>query len=405
MDSTTSFPNISTIQVSSENITEQNSSENITEQNSSDENIAATVYSIIGCIGVIDNGFVLAIMVLYKPLTTRLNNLYIINQSVIDLLSSVLLLVTLPDRFYSVDFFGISGELYCRLWRNKLFLWGCLLSSTYNTVAISVDRYIAVVNPLWYKTSMTKGKVYIGIGLAWVVGMCFYLPLGVGTSGVMDAKCVQWGIFPDKTTLGVVSTIDLLITFPVPVFIMIVAYTRMIVVIKYQNNKVHVHTETTQVSHNISTISEATTSYPEVEEPQSCQHPVLMEPASQGNVQPQNSQMLNKIQRDHNTMKMNRIRMNIFTTMAAVSLCFILCWIWNTVWSIVNKMVQPLSRSSPFYHFSVYAVQANSVLNPLIYLTRYDQFKQGVRAVILRRKTNVNSIQTIRVRGQNILVK
>ncbi len=103
--------------------------------------LPSIIYAIIGSIGVLDNALVLFVMFSYKRMMKEHNNFYIINQSIIDMFASLFLLATLHDCGNTTVLEGISGELYCRLWRNKLFLWGCLLSSTYNIVGLTMDRY------------------------------------------------------------------------------------------------------------------------------------------------------------------------------------------------------------------------------------------------------------------------
>ncbi|NJL80252.1 MAG: G-protein coupled receptor, partial [Richelia sp. SM2_1_7] len=65
---------------------------------------------------------------------------------------------------------GILGDLYCKIWATKLFLWGFLVSSTYNLVALTVERYLAVVHPIWHKTSFSKNKAIVLIVLVWIFG-------------------------------------------------------------------------------------------------------------------------------------------------------------------------------------------------------------------------------------------
>ena len=40
--------------------------------------------------------------------------------------------------------FGFGGELRCRLWRTEILLWTGLMCSTYNLLAVSVERFLEV---------------------------------------------------------------------------------------------------------------------------------------------------------------------------------------------------------------------------------------------------------------------
>ena len=63
-------------------------------------------------------------------------------QSLIDLVVSVILLtstLTVTDT-HTLHNDGILGEIECRLWNTKLFLWGFFISSTWNMVSLTFER-------------------------------------------------------------------------------------------------------------------------------------------------------------------------------------------------------------------------------------------------------------------------
>ena len=51
-----------------------------------------------------------------------------------------------------------SDEALCRLWFTKMPLWGLLVSSTYNIVALTVERFLAVVYPFHYRAWCTRRR-------------------------------------------------------------------------------------------------------------------------------------------------------------------------------------------------------------------------------------------------------
>ena len=66
-------------------------------------------------------------------------------QSIIDFFASVVLLMsslTLENtgRIHSK---GILGELECRLWNTEFFLWALFCASTWNIVAMTIERYLS----------------------------------------------------------------------------------------------------------------------------------------------------------------------------------------------------------------------------------------------------------------------
>ena len=44
-------------------------------------------------------------------------------------------------------------QLVCRTWLSRSFLWAFLIMSTYGILLIALERYIAVIYPIWYNVS------------------------------------------------------------------------------------------------------------------------------------------------------------------------------------------------------------------------------------------------------------
>lgn len=84
--------------------------------------------------------------------------LLIVNQNVIDMLASLLMIATASiqvcgtgmDRNSSLDMF------ICRFWMTRFPLWSMLISSNYSILVLSVERYIAIVHPVFYKVSTSS---------------------------------------------------------------------------------------------------------------------------------------------------------------------------------------------------------------------------------------------------------
>ena len=73
-------------------------------------------------------------------------------QSAIDFFASVILLIsslTLEDTT-KVRREGILGQLECRLWNTEFFLWALFFASTWNIVAMTIERYVSIVSVFCY---------------------------------------------------------------------------------------------------------------------------------------------------------------------------------------------------------------------------------------------------------------
>ncbi len=145
-----------------------------------------TLYTFLGCLGFLDNAFVIFVILSYKPMRDKMANIYIINQSMLDMVGSFIFLLSLDDRINSRKFNGAFGDVYCKVWKTAALLWGCFIGSTINLTVIALDRYAEIVHPLWHKARVTKQKMWIVLVAVWLFGMVYSLTFNVATSGMRN---------------------------------------------------------------------------------------------------------------------------------------------------------------------------------------------------------------------------
>ncbi len=294
--------------------------------------------NIIGILGVVDNGFVMVVILCYKPMRMRLTNVYIINQSVVDLVASLSFLITLNikiklDQFKS----DLAKELTCMLYDTQVFMWSMYMVSTYNLIAISVDRFLEVVFPIWHKVNLTRNVVYGIICSVWAFGILFNIAFTIPTTKIIDGVCWAAIVYPNQTAAKATGTIIFIIQFLVPVLIMIFCYTKIVLSLRSR-----------------------------------------VSPAGPSNV--------SATEKDR-VQKMAKIQQNVIKTMAVVCVAFILCWVWNQMFFLLLNLGYHMMFNTPFYPFTVYAANINSIINPFIYIFQYKQFQTAIQVVVLRRKT------------------
>ena len=83
-------------------------------------------------------------------------NILIVNQSVIDMCGSFFALLS---NVVEVDGSLMArGSVYdqfvCRIWLTAVPVWGFLFMSTYAILLTALERYIAVIYPVWYNVRM-----------------------------------------------------------------------------------------------------------------------------------------------------------------------------------------------------------------------------------------------------------
>lgn len=105
------------------------------------------VQMVAGSVGLVSNVFVVVVIVRMTSLYKQLTNIFVINQSVIDAVSSLVLIVqTLADLWVPgwLHAGHLPSELYCRLWDSKFLMWSMFLNSTINLCVLTVERYVKV---------------------------------------------------------------------------------------------------------------------------------------------------------------------------------------------------------------------------------------------------------------------
>ena len=83
-------------------------------------------------------------------------NILIMNQSVMDMCASFF---TLLVAVVEVDATGMSRDsvydrLVCHVWLSKLPLWNFLIMSSYNIALTAIERFLAVVYPVWFNNNV-----------------------------------------------------------------------------------------------------------------------------------------------------------------------------------------------------------------------------------------------------------
>ena len=155
------------------------------------------------------------------------NNIFIINQSFLDLFASVMTMATSYIQLGQTGLSGLGAELHCRLWVAKPILWDLLESSTFNLLSISLERYIAIVHPMAHMVKLTKDRIKLWLILIWMFGPILQLLFTISTTGLVNGTCVLGGKFTSLLAMQVAMISIVMIAFYIPLFIMIFCYAKM----------------------------------------------------------------------------------------------------------------------------------------------------------------------------------
>ncbi|XP_071806987.1 galanin receptor 2b-like [Asterias amurensis] len=308
-----------------------------------EKNVPLNIFRIaVGVLGVCGNCLVCVVIAKVKFMHT-ITNAFIFNQAVIDFFGSLLILlsslIAIPDPIPS----GVGGVLLCNLWISNYFVWGLFITSTFNLVALTLERYLAIVFPFKYQNLATAKTVTATITCVWVAGFLFH-SYGLFIYYLEDGQCKQ-KLVANPQVLGVAV---FAVTYFLPVSVMLIVYIHISVVLK----------------------------------------------KGAGRIGPAPASVSGGRLLDDQRESLMRARRNTFKTLLIVFITFTVCWTPNEAIFFLFNLGLNIDFTSTIYIISVAMVAVNGCLNPLIYAIKYKQFRKAVRALFGRRDVNNTLITT-----------
>ncbi|KAG2463396.1 D(1C) dopamine receptor [Polypterus senegalus] len=173
------------------------------------------------------NTLVCVAVVKFRHLRSKVTNFFVISLAVSDLFVAVLVM---PWKAITEVAGGWLFGSFCNTW--IAFDIMCSTASILNLCIISVDRYWAIASPFRYERKMTQRVAFIMIGVAWTLSILIsFIPVQLNWHRAEELE--QVAHFSNQTencdarlnrTYAILSS---LISFYIPVAIMIVTYTRI----------------------------------------------------------------------------------------------------------------------------------------------------------------------------------
>ncbi|XP_030614724.1 trace amine-associated receptor 13c-like [Archocentrus centrarchus] len=255
----------------------------------------------------------------YRQLHTP-TNILLLSLAVSDFLVG---LVLLPREILRSISCWFLGDLACSLYNYVSFI--VTSASVGDVVLISIDRYVAICDPLHYPTRITDRRVKLCVCLCWLCsGLYSNLFVDFTQPGKQHSCYGECGIIINF----IADTTDLVVTFIVPVSVIIVLYMRVFVVAVSQARAMrsHVTAVTLQLSVTLTKKSE---------------------------------------------LKAART-LGVLVAVFLICFCPYYCAI-IVGFKVLNSLIPP---------FVLYLFYFNSCLNPLIYALFYPWFRKAVKLII-----------------------
>ncbi|XP_029558022.1 trace amine-associated receptor 13c-like [Salmo trutta] len=189
-------------------------------------------FSLISAVTVFLNILVIISISHFKQLHTP-TNLLILSLAVSDLLVG---LIVIPVATVAVmeSCWGF-GEYFCVFQIYITFL--CTSLSLGNLVLISIDRYVAVCDPLLYHSKITITRIMCCISITWCCCIIYRAAIIKNFVNVqVPSRCLNECFIVEGISWGNIT--DLVITMVVPCSIIITLYMKIFVVARSQARKV-----------------------------------------------------------------------------------------------------------------------------------------------------------------------
>ncbi|XP_041830284.1 D(5)-like dopamine receptor [Melanotaenia boesemani] len=336
------------------------------EVDSSDPGGDVSLRALTGCVlcvlivsTLLGNTLVCAAVIKFRHLRSKVTNAFVISLAVSDLFVAVLVM---PWRAVSeVAGVWLFGR-FCDTW--IAFDIMCSTASILNLCIISMDRYWAISSPFKYERKMTRRFAFLMIGVAWTLSILIsFIPVQLNWHRADNSTADN----PDDCNASLNRTYAIsssLISFYIPVVIMVGTYTRIFRIAQTQIRR-------------ISSLERAAGQRAQNHRHRASAH--------------EESSLKTSFKRETKVLKTLSIIMGVF----------VFCWLPFFVLNCVvpfcdaDKLGQPPCVSDTTFSIFVWFGWANSSLNPVIYAFNAD-FRKAFSSILgCNKYCSTSTVETV----------
>uniref|UniRef100_A0A3P9HK82 G-protein coupled receptors family 1 profile domain-containing protein n=1 Tax=Oryzias latipes TaxID=8090 RepID=A0A3P9HK82_ORYLA len=295
-----------------------------------------SLHFLLSCISLLTTALNLIIIIAvshFRQLHTP-TNILLLSLAVSDFLVGLL---AMPAEIMRRTSCWFLGDFLCFLYNYVSYI--ITSASVGVMVLISADRFVAICDPLHYPSRVTERRAKVCVCLCWLISALYNIILvkdeliQLGTHNSCYGECV---IIVDSIT----GTIDTVLTFIVPVFVIVVLYMRVFVVAVSQARAMRSHVTAVTLQLSVA----ATT---------------------------------------------KKSELKAARTLGVLVIVFLLCFCPYFCVSVAGSDL--LKRFSEFVAFLFFF---NSTINPLIYALFYPWFRKAVKLIITLQILEPGSCET-----------
>ena len=267
-----------------------------------------------------------------------------------------------------------------------------MTASTYNLMAISTERYLAIVHPIWYKVSFTKMMADSVAVFIWLFGVSFVASIAIPTSGMLRGHCFTSKFWPSRATARSVACVQIFVNMIMPICVHCFCYARILSALRKRMRVVTPGdgtTSTAQMRKSDGTNARPTTEecvvHLHIDESNMTGVTVNLPSTSRTNA---TTNWKSNMSTDHDSRSSakrqnpletqnEKAKKNIVKTLAIVTGCYFICWMPNKIY-VLLYVTGTVSTFTPIFGFTVILAFIKCCINPIIYIGKYDAFKTGL---------------------------
>jgi hypothetical protein len=190
----------------------------------------------IGLAAIFTNGFVLFAMIYYKHVSKKTTNLFILNQTILDLLASfgltLHMVVNMSNLLQQTKNLTLGGSwLVCLLFGSAVIFTSPIYASQTGIIVITIERYFKIVHPISHRTYFRQWMVKLGVIIPWIMGAVIYLLPAWSSTRMSNGICMPFQ-FPSIQLFQAYSVITVIYLLLIPLTIFLFCYWRIIAVIR-----------------------------------------------------------------------------------------------------------------------------------------------------------------------------
>ena len=193
------------------------------------EMISKLVLLLVAFIGIFGNSAAIFILSSSDSICKSKTYILLVNQSILDMMSTVFscVIYALDGVLKGQNMSGIWDWMNCQFIKSGITASVTTCASSYNLSAMTMERCVSVVWPIFHRTHFTDRNIKISVVVIWIIGIAVNLPHSIPSNGISDkGVCHFWDGLSYIHARVQVITFNTLFTF-IPLAAMIVSFLLM----------------------------------------------------------------------------------------------------------------------------------------------------------------------------------